>query len=205
MHISFTKRKMHIIYSALAIISLLLAGVSHVRAQETTESVPPPQRGEEMRNALEMKQTGLTEEQQNRFINLVRNVFNRMDGAVSRLENIAGRIETRLETLEAQGVDTSLARTPLDDAQSKLVETKAQLARAKAQAEDGIISDTPRERFTEAREQFATSRQLIRDSYILLREALAELKDAVMEADLNKNGQGDAATNGTAVSESVTQ
>jgi hypothetical protein len=201
MQISFTKRKVHFVYIALAVVSLLLAGVSHVRAQEMTDPGSSQGQREIVRDALDTRRASLTEEQQNRFINLVRNVFTRMEGAIARLESVAGRIETRVVALEAQGVDTTRARTPLSEAQNKLTVAKSQLAQAKATAESGIVSDTPRERFVVAREEFSNIRQTIRDSYILLREALAELKDAVMEADLNKNGRSGAVTNGSDVKE----
>ena len=204
MLIPYIKRKVHFVYIALAAVSLLLAGVSHVRAQEPI-AVDETQVAAAQNAAAGAKRTGLTEEQQKRFINLVRNVFTRMEGAITRLENVATRIETRVDALEVTGVDTSLARIPLSNAQNKLAEAQSQLAQAKTAAESGIISDTPRERFKAAREQFTNIRQSIRDAYILLREALAALKDAVMEADLNKNGKSSAVSNGRASGAAVTQ
>lgn len=185
MQTSFTKRKILYIYVTLAMISILLGLVSYARAQE-----PAQDRGmseTRMNRGMERRVT-LTEEQQNRFINLVRNVHARMDAAIGRLENITGRLETRIAKLEAQGVDTSRALQPLNDAKNKLAEARAVLDTAKADAEDGIISDTPREAFKPAREQFATIRQSIRDAYILVRESVTALKDAVRESELNQNG-----------------
>lgn len=205
MHISFTKRKIHTLYVALAVISLLLAGASHVRAHDESYEHTDHELTATLAQAKNVQKVNLSQEQQDRFINLIRNTFARMDAAIDRLENVSTRIETRVAALEAEGVDTSLARAPLADAVNKLAEARAQLSQAQAQAEVGIVSDTPRERFMVAREQFKNIKQTIRDAYVLLREALAELKDAVMEAELNKKGASPAVTDTTVNQEPVTQ
>jgi hypothetical protein len=128
----------------------------------------------------------MTTELQNRFINLVRNVFERMDAAITRLENVAARLEARITKLTALGVDTGPALTPLNEAKRKLAEARRMLGEAKSEAESGLVSDTPRERFTATRAKFTLIREEIRSSFILLRESLMELKDAVMEEGLNR-------------------
>lgn len=193
MQISFIKRRVHVLYITLAVISLLLAGVSYVRAEE---NAPVPVDSPAASQAKQKTGKGLSQEQQDRFINLVRNVFNRMDGAVNRLEDISKRLDARIAILNAQGINTDQATAPLQGAKDKLALARTKLAEAKTHAEDGIVSDTPRERFTVAREEFKTIRGLIRESFIQLREALAELKDAVMEYELNKRGASPAVSNG---------
>ncbi len=189
MQTSFTKRKVQYLYLGLTIVSVLLGLVSYARAQESSTQ------GAAANSAVETRRASLNEAQQNRFINLVRNVHGRMEAAITRLENITVRIEARIAKLEAEGVDTSEALAPLSDAKNKLAEAKSMLEQAKASAESGIVSDTPRERFTAARDQFRNIRQSIRDAYILLREAVSALKDAVVEAELNSTGVSDAVSN----------
>lgn len=193
MYISFTKRKIHFVYIVLGAVSMLLALASYARAEET---VTPPggDRSVASQDAAQSRSTGLKEGLQNRFINLVRNVYNRMDAAITRLDGIAVRLESRITLLNAAGVDTSLAITPLKTAKSTLARARAELAQAKANAETGIISDSPREQFKAAREEFGSIRQIIREAYILLKETLAELKDAVLEFELNKRGASPAVT-----------
>ncbi len=191
MQISFSKRKIHYLYLILAIVSLLLALVSYARAETTTteSAVMRPSvetRMEDRQAAREERRSAMTTELQNRFINLVRNVFERMDAAITRLENVATRLETRITKLTALGVDTAPALVPLNKAKTKLADAKRMLDEAKSEAETGLVSDTPRERFTAARAKFAAIRTEIRDAYILLRESLTELKDAVMETELNR-------------------
>jgi hypothetical protein len=203
MQISFTKRKIQYLYLGLTIVSILLGLVSYARAQETTTS-PAVDGRTAASEARETRRAALTQDMQDRFINLIRNAYGRMDAAITRLENIATRLEERIALLEEDGVDTSLALQPLNDAKNKLEEAKSALAQAKANAENSIVSDTPRERFTVARQQFVNIRQAIRDAYILLRESVAELKDAVTEADLNGGGVSDAVQNSEPVTEEAT-
>jgi hypothetical protein len=199
MHISFPKRKVNFLYLTLAIISMLLALVSYARAETTDTGIPQEEvqnqgRMEDKKAVRGERGAMLTTGLQDRFINLVRNVFNRMDAAVVRLEDVAARLEARAEKLSALGVDTSKARTPLHNAQNKLREAKNALTVAKSEAELGLGSDSPRENFKAARDTFITIRESIRDAYILLREALSELKDAVMESELNQ-GKSSAVSN----------
>ena len=196
MQISFIKRKVHFLYVTLAVVGILLAGVSYVRA-ETVAPGAPEVRTEAVGKALKARATGLTDEQKNRFINLVRNVSSRMEGAITRLEGIIVRIESKMVELEATGVDISQVRPPLSDAKNKLAEAKSQLAQAKADGETSLISDTPRERFKAARLKFSDIKQSIRDAYIFTRQALSELKDAALEAKMNKNGMASVAAAST--------
>lgn len=199
MHISFIKRKVHYLYLILAIVSMVLGVVSYARAQEPTGSMQAA-----AQNANTARSTSLTTEQRDRFINLIRNVYTRMEGAAARLENIAARLDERIVKLEAEGVDTSEALPPFNQAKERLSTIKAALEGAKASAETGILSDTPRERFKTARTQFHTITEALRETFLLLRQTNTALKDAVMEANLNNNGVSDAVKAVDPVSTDVT-
>jgi hypothetical protein len=185
MQISFTKRKVHLVYGILALVSLLLAGISSVRAQEITEPTTNP---EGTRAGIEMRRAELSQEQQDRFINLVRNTESRMSGAITRLENIIVRLEARIAILKATGIRTEDAEETLAGAKDALAIAKNELKDAKTLAESGITSDTPRSQFESARTRFTSVRQSIRDAFILLREVVTELKDAILETELNTRG-----------------
>lgn len=153
---------------------MCFAFVSHVSAQGAQEAAA---------NANRASKAALSVEKQDRFINLVRNISQRMDGVVNRLADVTARLETRMSILESQGVDTASARTSLSDAQNKLGETRQALIEAQAHAEAALMSETPRESFKSARTEFANVRSTIRDAYIFLRETVIKLKDAVEEAE----------------------
>jgi hypothetical protein len=188
MQISFTKRKIQYLYLGLIVVSLLLGLVSYARAQEAGSQ-------EAAVNTAMPARKGLTQAQQDRFINLVRNVYTRLEAAANRLNNIVVRIDERIVILNSQGVDTSEALVPFNQAKSRLSAITSALQEAKASAESGIVSDTPRERFTTARTQFLNIHKALREAFLLLRETVSALKDAAKEAELNKS---------SAVSESET-
>ncbi len=163
---------------------MLLAGTSYVRAQEIIDSAPSEQRRVST-DTMKNRRTNLSEEQQNRFINLVRNATNRMEGALLRLENISTRLDARITKIEAQGIDTVEARASLSRATQIIAEAKVSLASIKSGAETGIVSDAPRERFKTSREEFSKVRQSIREAFIAMRESVNILKDTLAVADLN--------------------
>ncbi len=143
------------------------------QVEETTQLVNTPE------------ERTLQEGVQNRFINLVRNVYGKMDTAITRLDNIAVRLQQRIDVLGNTGVDTAQARLSLDEARAKLTEARTILTTAKTGAEDALLSDTPRDRFLSARDAFKNARTLIREAFLALRASLALLKDAADAHTMN--------------------
>jgi hypothetical protein len=172
---------------------MLLGGIAHVRAEEPVSGIPtmsdPMPEGNTLRTGP-VPQSPLSEDKQNRFVNLVRNVHTRMDAAISRLENITTRLESRIETESASGVDTSRAHVPLIEAKRKLAEARSLLEKAKSNAESGLLSDSPRTRFMEARNDFRTARQSIREAFMLIQESIAELRDSSLAYEINRRNLG---------------
>lgn len=189
MKISFCKKQY--LYLILAIISICLAFSTHVFAQTpevaneaasvsarggddakltTTENTEQPQIGKINRGAQE------------RIINLIRNTTHRMEGALLRLENVIMRLETRMDKLVLEGIDSPEARTTLEDAKNKLAEARQQLFETRALAEAALLSEDPRPLFTQARSNFTNIRISIKDSYTLIRTALTILKESVRTA-----------------------
>jgi hypothetical protein len=113
-----------------------------------------------------------------------------MDAAIIRLMNISGRLETRIELLQSQGIDTSRATIALTEAQVKLTDAQTRLVRAKTEAETALDGDTPFQSFPPIRREFRALRDEIRGAYILIRESLAELKDATLTRELNRRNVG---------------
>lgn len=191
MHIPLIKRKLHILYIALALASLLLGGIAHVRAEEPAVDIAEPTLTPPLPPVrTDTRSPELSGEQRDRFINLVRNVYGKMDAAILRLTDIATRLEARIEILKNQGVDTSRASVPLSDAQKKLEESRARLAQVKVEAETALDGDTPLRSFPPIRSEFREIRNTIRDAFILIRESLAELKDATLVLELNRRNVG---------------
>lgn len=185
-----SKRKLHVFYLVLAIISMLLGGIAHVRAEEPGREAQAMSDPSSTPRALRTEQSTLREEQQNRFINLVRNAYGRMDAAILRLENITSRLEARIELVKSTGADTSRAGVPLIKAKEKLTEARSLLEKAKSSAESAILSDSPRGAFGPARDDFRAAKQAIREAFVLIQEALAELKDSTLAYEINRRNLG---------------
>ena len=170
---SFRSHALHaLLLSSIGVCSLV---AYTTQAQEERLMAPPPTHEEPT----------LNEVTQNRFINLVRNSTALMEGSINRLSQIAVRIESRVQDLEAKGVNTELVRGPLDSATAKLIEAGQGLTSTKAQAESALLSDASQSRFLVAYREYKDIETLIFDALLLLQEALAELRDAVAEAEIN--------------------
>jgi hypothetical protein len=212
----FTLCTKQYVYIALAALSVFLAVVSHVRAEEaasgtvlTTDPIveenrpgmPAERRGaleaaqgartERLEEQREVKRAALSTNLQARILNLVENVAARMRAAISRLVNIADRMETRMEKLEMQGVDTTAAESLVKDAQVALERSAEILDNEVPRVSSALVGDSPRESFRAIREQFATAQADIVAARDSLHEALAHLKEAVRAAELGR-GSSDA-------------
>lgn len=129
---------------------------------------------EEKREALRETNTERREELRQRFDefkkarmeNLMDITKRRFSWAIERLENIAGRVETRIETLEDDGEDMTRARTHLADARVHIRTASAELA-----AIDTDISSIVRDesaadlKWTSVRQAFEKVKMEIRSAH----------------------------------------
>ncbi len=125
-----------------AVVTLLLAFGASALAQEPAQANKPQ----------------LSERLQERIINLASNVVNRNDAAIKRLDNIAGRIESRMQKLGAEGIDTSLPLERFNQGKVSLQNAKDKTATLTSAA-SALASDNPRGAFTSLVEQFRKIRQ----------------------------------------------
>lgn len=98
---------------------------------------------------------------QTRLMNLAANMSNRMDSAVARLQNVTGRLNSRLGKMEIEGKDVTAARTELALAQSKLDEAKRNLATIDTEVNAFVGSATPRENWNNLKNTYLNTRALI--------------------------------------------
>lgn len=205
-------RRIHI-YGLIATL-LFLFGTSYVFAQDmqtstpkgpvdlpegaqgraggsTTPSIPNEERREEHRAAL-------LERLQDRIANLRSNVEGRFAAAINRLENISGRLETRIEKLHDMGVDTEAAEAKLNEVEGSL-ETAGNLLEDIGSVDEALTSDAPREAFMAMRDEFRAIHGLLRQAHADLRATVALLKEAVQASELGQ-GVSEAVRNNEATS-----
>ena len=157
--------KKQYIYLGLALVSIGLAFTTHVSAQETTAADP-----------------ALSERTQNRIINLARNMISRFSAAAERSEQITGRMESRIQKLKAQGVDTAQAEEVLGYARAELNEAKGTIGSLDSMTMEAVTSESPADSYYEVKQQFRIASFSIRDSYTHLRTIIGILSTAEAEA-----------------------
>jgi hypothetical protein len=131
----------------------------------------------------------LTNQLQDRLINLASNVTTRLSSALERMGNISARLDSRMQKLEGLGVDTASARAKLSEANIAIASGKSTLS-SMSSIPQAIRSVAPRESFSPIRMQFVEVHKLIRQSHGLLQETISLLRDAIRASEVQKGTSG---------------
>lgn len=193
------------IVASLGLSCVLCVGLTSVfGADETATETPTVSDTREandarIENRAERRET-ITDNLQDRIINLASNVTMRLSSALERMDNISLRLESRMKKLEGLGVDTAPARTKLNEAHVAIEAGKSKLAHMSS-ISDAIRGGSPRDSFARIRPQFVEVRDIVRQSHTLLKETVSLLKDAIRASDVQKRatdatteGQGNSST-----------
>jgi hypothetical protein len=166
-----------------------------LKAQTTTASSTEPGGGllnSVLENVTNIKETvqekiqgktlsenpALQKKSQTRIINLASNISNRFDGIIYRLENISGRLNTRIEKQASAGYDVSAARTSLGSANTALRDAKQQMHGIDEAVIGAIGSTDPRDEWKKVRTRYTSARDSIKSAYTELKNTVANLKNA---------------------------
>gem|GEM_PF-2456711 len=109
-----------------------------------------------------------------RLQGFVERVKERFTAAIERLENIAARIESRAEKLEAEGVDVEVTTEALAEARADL--SNAQTLVADLSLETSTGTSTMRESFGALRTSISEIKTVLKEVHTHLREAVMNLK-----------------------------
>jgi hypothetical protein len=120
----------------------------------------------------------LPKKSQTRVINLAANISNRFDGVIYRLENISGRLNTRIEKQASEGYDVSTARASLEAANTALRDAKQQMHGIDEAVLGAIGSTDPRGEWKTVRTKYTTARDAIKLAYTELKNTVTNLKNA---------------------------
>ena len=129
----------------------------------------------------EERKAALDKRMQDRLVNLSSNIIARLTAATNRMDNIISRLDTRIAKLDADGVDTTLAKTKLEEAK-KHQQSATDLLQSLDSVQSAVSGDTPRESFQAIRSQFITIRDDIKQTRGTLKFTVTALKDAVKAA-----------------------
>ncbi len=136
----------------------------------------------------EARRVALTERLQQRITNLAANISNRMDAAIARLNQIAGRLEVRIDQLEAAGVDVTEAEAELNKATESLERAAGTISDIDAIMADVTGSESPAQMWQTGRDTFVVVKSDLQSAREALRASVAALKQAAGEAGLQAGG-----------------
>lgn len=188
----FTFCKKQYVYLALAVVSACLALVTQVFAQEPNENarsaaevqeMPPlPPQADTTRNSgapQNQNGRGLSAEKHERVTNLARNLEARLGAAIERLGNVATRLESRMNKLDSEGIDTSIARNTLAQARLEINNARTAAQEMLNAFTTSTETETSRTIFVHGRTYFMDSISNIRNAHVHLRETVVLLKEAI--------------------------
>jgi predicted PurR-regulated permease PerM len=130
-------------------------------------------------------QTILSERAQERVTNLAANISNRFDGIIARLQNITNRLNTRVEKLEASGIDVTLARISLSAADTALDDARGELGDIDEAVARVIGSSDPKTEWQNVRAKFMQAREHVRTAHTQLRNTVVNLKETAPATTTN--------------------
>ncbi|PJC66875.1 MAG: hypothetical protein CO016_04155 [Candidatus Yonathbacteria bacterium CG_4_8_14_3_um_filter_46_25] len=105
----------------------------------------------------------------------------RFNAAIQRLSAIADRIDSRIEKLSAQGVNTFEARNSISVAREKILIAEQDTSAAKQKSEEALLSEDPKTSFDEVRAIVNDVVATIKDAHVLLVDAITLLKNSTKD------------------------
>ncbi len=147
-------------------------------------------RGERMDDAREKMMMGLKMK--------VSMMIKRHQAAIDRFSHMITRIESRIEKLKTQNVDTAAAATALASAKVELTAASTDLASIKAMADAAIAASTTasstasQDTFKGIREKLASSEKHIKAAFEYIKDALESLRKNAQAAGINVSVTGSA-------------
>jgi hypothetical protein len=156
-----------------------------IEATRASTSAEREAKREEMTEQKEERRAALSERSSERIINLAANVSNRMDAAGTRIQDIIIRLESRIEKLEAAGLDVSEAKDALQSAQISLNAAVNNLTTIDVTVQAAVSSADPRSNWTSVKAAYQNIREQLRTAHTEIKASVQALKDAAqaMERD----------------------
>ena len=124
---------------------------------------------------------------QRRVTNLASNISNRVDAAITRLQAIADRIESRINKLQADGVDMTDAKSSLEQARAALDEARTGIADIDTQVAQAVTSENPRQEWSAVKTTFLNVKIQLQSAKSLLNQCVMQMKQAVSDGKTSNN------------------
>ena len=167
---------------------------AETRARLEARQMEMEERRAEMEERRSQIQVMLDERVQARIENFANGLFRALDAGVLRLENIAERIDSRIEKLEDDGMDMDAQTELLLGAEIQIDEAEAEIAEARVELEVMLSSDTPREALEDVRTALSEAKQALREAKQALVETVQSIRMAMSEAEVEVEAEAEAET-----------
>lgn len=144
-----------------------LVPVEEVVTGEVTD-VPPP---------IETPNAVLNARTQERITNLAANISNRFDAVIARMQNISGRLNSRLDKQAGEGGDVTAARASLQSVNASLLKASQSIGNIDEQVLQLVGSTNPLPQWQVVRGTYLETKDTILTAHRELRSTIAILKN----------------------------
>ncbi len=135
---------------------------------------------EERRENIEERRDERRDEMKQRILDRVmlhvERVIKRLTATVERLEKITDRIDSRISTLQNEGLDMSAAKAETESARTNLAAALVEIGHIQGIANTVLASSTPREKWNTVETAIKEAKDKIKAAERDLREAIAAIK-----------------------------
>jgi hypothetical protein len=115
---------------------------------------------------------------QKRIVNLAANISNRFDAVIWRFENIASRLQKRIDSETALSRDTAAAQASLNAANVAIAEAKYSMRDIDVAVFKAVTSKNPKQEWTMVKQRYLNTRDIIKTAYQELKNTIINLKSA---------------------------
>lgn len=110
------------------------------------------------------------------YLKYMSNMLTRMTAAIERLNNLADRIESRIEKSEAEGQDLTQAKNLLAEARTKIEDASAKLTTVSQNYQEILTGENLTEEFARIRELVHNLRNTIQEAHQALVEVVISMR-----------------------------
>ena len=161
-----------------ALLAILLISPGIVNAQTTTPVPTRTPRGQQVRQEVkqrivaekEERLQALTEKRRGLIREFFQRMLRRFEAMIDRLERLVQRIEARMDKIG------DVDKTDLNRAKAKLADTQADIDALKADFEEMLTSDTPKEVFKDLGQEVRNIKKQLVEIHRLLVSIIGDLK-----------------------------
>lgn len=119
---------------------------------------------------------------QSRITNLCANISNRLDAVIARQENIAKRLQTRIDKMKMQTIDTNIAEERLRVALVTINQAKDSIRNIDSDVHQTVTATDPKYKWTDVHATYIETDRLVRQAHTELEAVISTLKSSNVSA-----------------------